>query len=56
MQKVVCFESLFLFLLYSPLDTSPCFSKKNKQTNKNLKTPYPYEVCSCVLNFMAIGH
>ena len=44
MQNVVCFKSLFLFQLYSPL-------KK-----KNLKTPYPCEVCSCVLNFMAIGH
>ena len=44
MQKVVCFKSLFLFQLYSPLDTSPCFFEKNKQTNKqnkNLKTPYP---------------
>ena len=61
MQKVVCFEPLFLFQLYSPLDTSPCFfeKKKDKETvkqNKNLKTPYPCEVCSCVLNFMAIGH
>ena len=40
MQKVVCFESLFLFQLYSPLDTSPCFFKK-KQTNKQTKTLKP---------------
>ena len=54
MQKVFCFESLFLFELYCPLDISPSFFKKKKK--KNLKTPYPFEVCSCVLNFMVIGH
>ena len=51
MQKVFCFESLFLFELCSPLDISLPFSKK-----KNLNTPYSVEVSSCVLNFMVIGH
>ena len=41
MQKVFCFESLFLFQLYSPLDISPTFFKKNHNNNNNLKTPYP---------------
>ena len=50
MQKVFCFESLFLFQLYSHLDISPSFFEK-----KNLRTPYPFEVCPCVLNFMVIG-
>ena len=49
MQEVLCFESLFLFELYSPLDISPSFFQK-----KNLKAPYPFEVCSCVLKFMVI--
>ena len=53
MQKVFCFESLFLFDLYSPLDISPSIFQKKK---KNLKTPYPFEVCSCALKFMVIGH
>ena len=39
MEKVVCFESLFLFQLYSPSETSPCFFKK--QTNKQTKTLKP---------------
>ena len=51
MQEVFCFESLFLFELYSPLDISPSFFGK-----KNLEIPSPCEVCSCVLNFMVIGH
>ena len=51
MQKVFCFESLFLFQLYSHLDISPSFFEKKK----NLRTPYPFEVCPCVLNFMVIG-
>ena len=58
MQKVFCFESLFLFQLYSPLDISLFFFKKTKQNKtkqKNLKNPYPFEVCSCVLNFIVIG-
>ena len=50
MQKVFCFESIFLFQLHSPLDISPSFFEKK------LKTPYPFEVCSCVLNFMVICH
>ena len=45
MQKVFYFESL----RYKPL----LFPKKKK---KNLKAPYPFEVCLCVLNFMVIGH
>ena len=53
MQKVFCFESLFLFELCSPLDISPSFFQKKK---KKLKAPYPFEVCLCVLNFMVIGH
>ena len=53
MKKLFCFKSLFLFQLYSPLDISPSFFEKKK---KNLKTPYPFEVCSCVLNFIVIGH
>ena len=51
MQKVFCFESLFLFQLYSPLDINPSFFQ-----TKKIKTLYPFEVCSCVLNFMVIGH
>ena len=52
MQKVFCFESLFLFQLYSPLDISLSYFEKKK---KKLKNPYPFEVCSCVLNFIVIG-
>ena len=26
------------------------------QKKKTLKTPYPFEVCSCALDFMVIGH
>ena len=48
MQKVFCIESLFLFQLYSHLDISPSFFEKKR-------TPYPFEVCPCVLNFMVIG-
>ena len=44
MQKVFCFESLFLFQLF------PSFFEKK------IKTPYPCKVCLCVLNFMVIGH
>ena len=55
MQKVFSFESLFLFQLYSPLDISPSFFE-NKNNKKNLKIPYPFEVCSRVLNFMMIDH
>ena len=40
MKKLFCFKSLFLFQLYSPLDISPS----------------SFEVCSCVLNFIVIGH
>ena len=54
MQKVFCFESFFLFELYSPLDISPSFPPPPPK--KNLKAPYPFEVCSWVLNFMVIGH
>ena len=51
MQKIFCFESLFLFQLYNPLDISPSFFERKK-----IKTPYAFEVCSCVLNFMMICH
>ena len=51
MQKGFCFESLFLFQLYNPLDISPSFFEKKKD---QLKNPYLFEVCSCVLNFFVI--
>ena len=47
MQKVFCFGSFFLFQVYR---YKPLLFRK-----KNLITPYPFEVCPCVLNFMVIG-
>ena len=42
----------FFIPVISPLDISSSFFKKKK----TLKTPYPFEVCSCALDFMVIGH
>ena len=49
-KKVFCSEWLFLIQLYSPF----FFRKKIK--DKKIKKPHPFEVCSCGLNFMVMGH
>ena len=41
MQKVFCFESLFLFQLYSPLDISPSFFENKNNNKKTLKSLTP---------------
>ena len=45
--------SLFFHSSYKPFRYKLFLFQKKKKT---LKTPYPFEVCSCALDFMVIGH